>query len=59
MSQYGMSRMEIAWDLPIGAGMRLVQAISERLSGERTTPDGKDPTKHFDRLLKQWQQQQN
>lgn len=59
MRHYGMTRLEIAWDLPISAGLALCETIAVVNGGDRKTPRERDPATHYERLTEQWRQQQN
>ncbi len=59
MSEYGMSRLEIAWGLPLSAGRELQHCISQRHGSKDMPPNQLDPAPIYDGLAKKWQQKQN
>lgn len=50
MHHLGMSRREIAWQLPLAAGRRLMEAIAD----DWQDTESNDLTATYDELEKQW-----
>lgn len=54
MHHYGMSRHEIAWVLPISAGIELLKQLDPNTN---KTPPEKDPATYYEQLQEKWLQQ--